>query len=137
MLDDVLPKFPSAESSESEAEPAPEDAASSRPPSSQFSGSSCTFVRAGSSATRACWGAYAVIAQSLGLEVGGSVGMPRYPLAGVAVTMYIFGFREGWLFIFPNHPALLVDIATFAALYGIAYVSADFSHPRAVTSLWP
>jgi amino acid transporter len=82
-------------------------------------------------------GAYAVIAQSLGLEVGGSVGMPRYLPQALAVTMYIFGFREGWLFIFPNHPALLVDIATFAALYGIAYVSADFSHPRAVTSLWP
>ncbi|WP_233992744.1 amino acid permease [Salinibacter altiplanensis] len=72
-------------------------------------------------------GAYAIIAQSLGLEVGGSVGIPRYLSQALAVTMYIFGFREGWLFIFPGHPALLVDIATFAVLYGIAYVSADFA----------
>jgi amino acid transporter len=72
-------------------------------------------------------GAYAVIAQSLGLEVGGSVGIPRYLSQALAVTMYIFGFREGWLYIFPDHPAILVDIATFVALYGIAYVSADFA----------
>ena len=72
-------------------------------------------------------GAYAVIAQSLGLEVGGSVGIPRYLSQALAVTMYIFGFREGWLYIFPDHPAILVDIGTFVALYGIAYISADFA----------
>jgi len=72
-------------------------------------------------------GAYAVIAQSLGLEVGGSVGIPRYLSQALAVTMYIFGFREGWLYLFPGHYALLVDVATFAVLYGIAYVSADFA----------
>ncbi|WP_103028673.1 amino acid permease [Salinibacter altiplanensis] len=72
-------------------------------------------------------GAYAVIAQSLGLEVGGSVGIPRYLSQALAVTMYIFGFREGWLYLFPGHHALLVDFATFAVLYGIAYVSADFA----------
>ena len=72
-------------------------------------------------------GAYAVIAQSLGLEVGGSVGIPRYLSQALAVTMYIFGFREGWLYLFPGHYALLVDFATFAVLYGIAYVSADFA----------
>ena len=72
-------------------------------------------------------GAYAVIAQSLGLEVGGSVGIPRYLSQALAVTMYIFGFREGWLYIFPEHPAILVDIGTFATLYLIAYISADFA----------
>ena len=72
-------------------------------------------------------GAYAVIAQSLGLEVGGSVGIPRYLSQALAVTMYIFGFREGWLYLFPEHPALLVDVTTFVVLYAIAYVSADFA----------
>ena len=72
-------------------------------------------------------GAYAVIAQSLGLEVGGSVGIPRYLSQALAVTMYIFGFREGWLYLFPDHPAILVDMATFVAIYGIAYISADFA----------
>jgi len=32
--------------------------------------------------------------------------------------MYIFGFREGWLYIFPDHPALMVDIIVF---YHIVY----------------
>jgi len=54
-------------------------------------------------------GAYSIISQSLGLEVGGSVAVPLYLSQALAVTMYIFGFREGWLFIFPDHPALLVD----------------------------
>jgi amino acid transporter len=72
-------------------------------------------------------GAYAVIAQSLGLEVGGSVGIPRYLSQALAVTMYIFGFREGWLYIFPEHPAILVDVGVFTVLYAIAYISADFA----------
>ncbi len=69
-------------------------------------------------------GAYAIIAQSLGLEVGGSLGIPRYLSQALAVTMYIFGFREGWRWMFPDHPALLVDLTLFAVLFAIAYVSA-------------
>ncbi len=72
-------------------------------------------------------GAYAIVAQSLGLEVGGSLGIPRYISQALAVTMYVFGFREGWLWIFPDHPALLVDILVFLGLYGIAYVSLDLA----------
>jgi amino acid transporter len=69
-------------------------------------------------------GAYSIISQSLGLEVGGSVGIPLYLAQALAVTMYIFGFREGWLWIFPDHPALLVDLVAFALIMGIAYSSA-------------
>lgn len=72
-------------------------------------------------------GAYAIISQSLGLEVGGSLGIPRYVSQGLAVTMYIFGFREGWLSIFPNHSAMLVDLIVFLVIYGIAYKSADLA----------
>lgn len=72
-------------------------------------------------------GAYAIISQALGLEVGGSLGIPRYVSQGLAVTMYIFGFREGWLSIFPNHHAFLVDLAVFVILFGIAYKSADLA----------
>jgi amino acid transporter len=41
--------------------------------------------------------------------------------------MYIFGFREGWLSIFPSHSAFAVDFIVFAILYGIAYRSADLA----------
>ncbi|MEO0559870.1 MAG: amino acid permease [Bacteroidota bacterium] len=72
-------------------------------------------------------GAYAIISQSLGLEVGGSLGIPRYLSQALAITLYIFGFREGWRWVFPEHPAFLVDIVVFLLLWGIAYKSADLA----------
>ena len=72
-------------------------------------------------------GAYAIVSQALGLEVGGSLGIPRYISQGLAVTMYIFGFREGWLGIFPGHSAFLVDVTVFALLITIAYISANLA----------
>ena len=72
-------------------------------------------------------GAYAIISQSLGLEVGGSLGIPRYISQGLASTMYIFGFREGWMSIFPTHSPFLVDITVFAVLITIAYISANLA----------
>jgi amino acid transporter len=72
-------------------------------------------------------GAYAIVSQALGLEVGGSLGIPRYVSQGLAVTMYIFGFREGWLGIFPDHNAFIVDVSVFLVLFGIAYISANLA----------
>lgn len=72
-------------------------------------------------------GAYALVSQALGLEVGGSLGIPRYVSQGLAVTMYIFGFREGWLGIFPQHNAFLVDVIVFSVLFSIAYISANLA----------
>ena len=72
-------------------------------------------------------GAFSVISQSLGLEVGGSVGIPLYLAQALAVAMYIFGFRAGWLWIFPDHPPLLVDLGTFALLFVIAFISASLA----------
>jgi solute carrier family 12 (sodium/potassium/chloride transporter), member 2 len=69
-------------------------------------------------------GAYSIISQSLGLEVGGSVGIPLYLAQALAITMYIFGFREGWLYIFPDHYAILVDLSVFATLFIVAFLSA-------------
>lgn len=72
-------------------------------------------------------GAYSIISQSLGLEVGGSVGIPLYLAQTFAITMYIFGFREGWLYIFPGHYALLVDLAVFGTLFFVAFISAGLA----------
>ena len=41
-------------------------------------------------------GAFSMISQSLGLEVGGAIGLPLYLSQALAVVMYIFGFRAGW-----------------------------------------
>lgn len=72
-------------------------------------------------------GAYSIISQSLGLEVGGSVGIPLYLAQTFAITMYIFGFREGWQYIFPEHHALLVDLAVFGVLFVVAFLSAKLA----------
>lgn len=72
-------------------------------------------------------GAYSIISQSLGIEMGGSIGIPLYLSQTFAVAMYIFGFRSGWLWIFPDHPAILVDFGIFALLFGIAMVSAGLA----------
>ena len=72
-------------------------------------------------------GAYAIISQSLGLEVGGSLGIPRYLSQALAITLYIFGFREAWSWVFPDHPTFLVDMAIFLTLWALAYKSADLA----------
>ncbi len=90
----------------------------------------CTGLSLSSIATNTRLGAggpYAIISKSLGYEVGGSVGVPLYLSQALAVAMYVFGFREGWAWIFPEHPAILVDLVTFGVVFGIAYVSASLA----------
>ncbi len=72
-------------------------------------------------------GAFAIISQSLGLEVGGSVGIPLFIAQGISVALYVLAFAEAWLRIFPTHPIFLVSLLTFVLVYGIAYVSAQFA----------
>ncbi len=72
--------------------------------------------------TGAC-SAYSIIAQSLGLEVGGSVGLPLYLSQALSVTIFIIGFREGWLYIFPEHPGILVDFGTLVLMLVITLIS--------------
>ncbi len=72
-------------------------------------------------------GPYSIISQSLGLEVGGAIGIPLFLSQALVVAMYVFGFREGWQWIFPDHPALLVDLAAFLSVFVIAYISASFA----------
>ena len=72
-------------------------------------------------------GAFSIISQSLGLEIGGSIGIPLYFSQACVVAMYIFGFREGWLWIFPDHNPLLIDAVTFSIIAIIAGISADIA----------
>lgn len=72
-------------------------------------------------------GAFAIISQSLGLEVGGSVGIPLFLAQGISIALYVLAFTESWLRIFPNHPEVLVAILSFAAVFIIVFVSAQFA----------
>ena len=90
----------------------------------------CTGLSLSSIATNTRLGAggpYAIISKSLGFEIGGSVGVPLYLSQALAVAMYVFGFREGWRWVFPGHPAILVDLAIFGVVFGIAFVSASLA----------
>ncbi|MCA9985357.1 MAG: amino acid permease, partial [Anaerolineales bacterium] len=72
-------------------------------------------------------GAFAIISQSLGLEVGGSVGIPLFLAQCISVALYVLAFTEAWLRIFPNHPDGLVAILTFVLVFAIVYISAQFT----------
>lgn len=72
-------------------------------------------------------GAYSIISRSLGVEIAGSIGIPLYLSQALAVALYIFAFREGWLGLFPGHPALAVDFGLLVVVLGIAAVSAQFA----------
>lgn len=72
-------------------------------------------------------GAFSIISQSLGLEVGGSVSVPFYMAQAISVAFYIFAFAEGWLRIFPNHPQVVVIFGSFAAAFLIAFISANLA----------
>jgi amino acid transporter len=72
-------------------------------------------------------GAFSIISRSLGLEIGGSIGIPLYLSQAIAVAMYIFGFREGWLWIFPEHSAIIVDLLTFGIVFLFAIISTNLA----------
>ncbi|MFQ6674705.1 MAG: amino acid permease [Fidelibacterota bacterium] len=69
-------------------------------------------------------GSYAIISRSLGLEIGGAVGIPLYFSLTLGAAMYIVGFTEGWLAIFPHHNPLVIKTVTLAILMVISYIGA-------------
>ncbi len=72
-------------------------------------------------------GAYSIISKSLGLEAGGSIGIPFYISLTLSAALYIIGFTEGWLRVFPGHPALVVSSLAWLSLLVISYISAHFA----------
>ena len=72
-------------------------------------------------------GAFSVISQSLGLEIGGAIGIPFYLAQAIAVAMYIFGFREGLQTIFTTLDPLFLDILIFGLVMTIAFISTSFA----------
>jgi amino acid transporter len=72
-------------------------------------------------------GAYSIISKSLGLEAGGSIGIPFYISLTLSAALYIVGFTEGWLLIFPGHSPIMVASIVCMILLIISYVSAHFA----------
>lgn len=80
-----------------------------------------TNVRIGSG------GAFSLISQSLGLEIGGAIGVPFYFAQAIAVAMYIFGFREGLQTLTPDINPFILDVSIFSLVMLIAFISTSFA----------
>lgn len=68
-------------------------------------------------------GAYSIISKSLGLEAGGSIGIPLYISQTLSAALYIIGFTEGWSTIFPGQNPLIVGTIVWLALMALSYFS--------------
>nr|WP_279382596.1 hypothetical protein [Acanthopleuribacter pedis] len=68
-------------------------------------------------------GVFAIISQSLGLEVGGAVGVPLFLAQGLSAALYMQGIVETWMYIFPDHHRWLVLPAVFALSFGVSIIS--------------
>ena len=68
-------------------------------------------------------GAYYMISRSLGVEIGGAVGIPLYLAQAFSVALYIIGFSESIVAIFPSLNIKLVGIITTLLLGTLALFS--------------
>jgi amino acid transporter len=75
-------------------------------------------------------GAFAIISQSLGIEIGGSVGVPLYLAQSVSVALYILAFAEAVISLIPPDSGVtlwMISLAAFVLVFVIAYISARFA----------
>jgi solute carrier family 12 sodium/potassium/chloride transporter 2 len=69
-------------------------------------------------------GAFGIIAQALGLEAGGAIGIPLYIAQCASVALYLFAFAEGWAALYPSHPTPVVVLTALCVVVALAYRSA-------------
>ncbi len=72
-------------------------------------------------------GSYALISRSLGLEVGSAVGIPLYLSQTLGGAMYITGFTEAWIALFPTHPPMVVAFSVLVLTLVISLIGAGFA----------
>ncbi len=68
-------------------------------------------------------GVFSIIAKSLGLETGGAIGVPLYLGQALSGALYIYGFTEAWLYVFPSHSQWIVAYGVFAVTLAITFIS--------------
>lgn len=72
-------------------------------------------------------GAYFLISRSLGLEVGGSIGVPLFLAQAVSVAFYIIGFTESLVPFFPYIDSRLIAMTVLAIIFLISWSSSDLA----------
>jgi amino acid transporter len=69
-------------------------------------------------------GAYYMISRSLGIEAGGSVGIPLFLAQGLSVALYTVGFAESVVGAFPSLNVKVVGLVTTVGVAALALTSA-------------
>jgi len=69
-------------------------------------------------------GFYSLISRSLGLEVGGAIGISLYISQALSVALYIVGFTEVWMSIFPGHEPRMVSSFVLGIILLLSFISA-------------
>lgn len=72
-------------------------------------------------------GNYYLISRTLGLAAGGSIGIPLYLSQAISIALYIIGFTEGLMWVFPNlHPVWIATL-TCLILSVVSFAGADWA----------
>jgi|AntDeeMinimDraft_5_1070356.scaffolds.fasta_scaffold01540_3 amino acid transporter len=69
-------------------------------------------------------GAYYMISRSLGIEVGGAIGIPLFVALALSVALYTVGFAESLVNVFPSLNFKIVGIVTTIGVATLALISA-------------
>ncbi len=69
-------------------------------------------------------GAYYMISRALGIESGGAIGIPLYIALALSVALYVVGFAESVVGVFPELSLQWVGIGTTIAVTTLALISA-------------
>lgn len=74
-------------------------------------------------------GNYYLISRSLGLEIGGAIGIPLFLSQAISVAFYIIGFTEAitTLEVFANTNPALIAGSVILIFCAISYIGADFA----------
>ena len=72
-------------------------------------------------------GAYFIISRSLGLEIGGAIGLPLFLSQVFSVTLYAFGLAESLRIVWPDVPVQLAAFVIVAAVGALTFRGANLA----------
>ena len=72
-------------------------------------------------------GAYFIISRSLGIEIGGAIGLPLFLSQALSVTLYAYGLAESFRFIWPDLPLQLTAFIIILLVGALSLKGATFA----------
>jgi amino acid transporter len=72
-------------------------------------------------------GAYYIISRSLGVEIGGAIGVPLYLAQVFSTTLYAFGLAEALRLVWPGANVQLTTVVVLLAVSAISAVGSGFA----------